>query len=599
MGGFKHIQQLIALSPMVRKRIRVGMIFGCLGGVSTVIGLGACAFAMGVLFTASATSADLGLPVSFWGWLVVGVLGLSGGFLARNVADVVTHDASYHLEVVIRQQLAETLARLPLGQVHHLGAGRIKKIMHDDVKGLHAAVADASPFVGVGISQPIAALLLLLLVQWKLFLVVCLVLPVIMLCMYFMTRDFATQRERYSQANENINAAVIEFVQGMPVVRTFDGDRVAFRRFSDKVDAFTQAVAQWLAASRRSSKLNSFFIAPLPTLLLIGVSAVPMLQLHWISVVDLLLALMIGTLPVQAVMPLMFLANLLNDAKAGAYRICQILAIPPLSETEKPQIPDRFDITFDDVSFFYDDGNRKPALSQINLQIPQGSICALVGASGSGKSTLARLIPRFYDVSKGAIRIGGIDIRNIDSRTLLQQISFVFQEPFLVNGSVADNIRLAKPDASDSEIEQAARAANAHNFIINELSEGYQTQVGERGGQLSGGQRQRITIARALLSKAPIVILDEATAYIDPENEVEIQEGLANLTRNKTVVVIAHRLSTITGVDQIVVLDQGAVVECGRHQQLLTQKGRYASIWAHYQASANWGLNQTKEQGAK
>lgn len=594
MKGFEPIQQLIGLSPTVRLRIRRGIVLGILGGLSTVIGLSCCAGAVGLLTTSPSV-----LPTTFWYWLIGGVLGLSGGFLARNLADVITHDASFHLEVVIRQRLADTLAHLPLGDVQRLGAGRLKKIMHDDVKGLHAAVADASPFVGVGVSQPLVALLILLLVQWKLFVVVCLMIPVIMLCMYMMTRDFSTQRERYSNANENINAAVIEFVQGMPVVRTFDGDRVAFKRFSDKVDDFTYAVARWLAASRRSSKANAVFIAPLPTLLLLGAIGIPMLNAGWVSLTDLLLALMIGTLPVQAVMPLMFLSNLLNDAKAAAYRICQILARPPLPEASAPHMPQQFDICFDAVSFSYQGPTRGAALTQVSLTIPAGSVCALVGTSGSGKSTLARLIPRFYDVSEGAIRIGGIDLRDMASSDLLQHVAFVFQEPFLVTGSVADNIRLAKPDATDEDVEAAAHAANAHSFIINELEDGYQTEVGERGGRLSGGQRQRITIARAMLSQAPIVILDEATAYIDPENEAEIQAGLANLTRDKTVLIIAHRLSTITDADQIVVLEKGRVIEKGRHQQLLEAHGRYARIWRHYEATTRWGLNGEMQGAAQ
>lgn len=593
MKGFELIQQLIRLSPTVRSRIRCGIALGVAGGLSTVAGLTCCAYAVGQL------AAGLPLPAVFWYWLVGGALGLCGGFMARNLADLITHDASFHLEVVIRKRLADTLAHLPLGEVQGLGAGRLKKVMHDDVKGLHAAVADASPFVGIGVSQPLAALLILLLVQWKLFIVVCLMMPVIMLCMYMMTRDFATQRERYSTASENINAAVIEFVQGMPVVRTFDGDRVAFRRFSDRVDDFTRAVAQWLAASRRSSKANAVFIAPLPTLLLLGLLGVPMLHAGMISLTDLLLALMIGTLPVQAVMPLMFLSNLLNDAKASAHRICQILARPPLPETQSPQAPQCFDIRFEHVSFSYAVQGRGTALTDVSLTIPQGTVCALVGISGSGKSTLARLIPRFYDVSQGAIRIGGIDLRDIASRTLLQQVAFVFQEPFLIKGSVADNIRLAKPDASDEDVERAARAANAHDFIINVLEDGYQTQVGERGGRLSGGQRQRITIARAMLSQAPIVILDEATAYIDPENEAEIQAGLAHLMRGRTVLIIAHRLSTITQADQIVVLESGRVVEQGRHHALLAKEGRYARILRHYDATQQWGVNGGRQGEAR
>lgn len=448
--------------------------------------------------------------------------------------------------------------------------------------------------MGLGVGQPLAAVVLLAWVQWKLLLVVILMFPIVAVCMMLMTRDHVRLRAQYNRASEEVNAAVIEFVQGMPVVRTFDSGRVAFRRFSRKVEAFSTAVAEWLEVSRRSGIANRILIAPLPTLMILAFFSVPLLWCGKITVGELVIALMVGTLPVQAVMPLMYLSNMLNDAKAGAHRIYDILTMAPLSEPDSAEYPESYDIQFEGVTFRYDD-NRQAALKNINLTIKEGETCALVGASGSGKTTLIRMIPRFYDVSDGTVRIGGIDVRNMDSRKLLQLVSIVFQEPFLVSGSVLDNIRLGNPHSSDKEVQAAAKMANAHEFIINELSNGYQTEVGELGCRLSGGQRQRVTIARAILSNAPIVILDEATAFTDPEGEMEIHQGLARLIKGRTVLIIAHRLATITGADKIVVMENGQVVEQGTHENLLMSGGHYTRLWTHYNQACCWGLRNRQE----
>ncbi|EBK2664776.1 ABC transporter ATP-binding protein [Salmonella enterica subsp. enterica] len=588
MKGFEKIEELVSLSPKVKYQIRFGMYLGAVAGVLTVMGLSCCAFAVTEIINSSINTA-------FWIWLIVGGIGLIFGYLARNRADLITHEASFDLEVTLRQHLADVLAKLPLGDVQILGAGRIKKIMHDDVKGLHAAVADASPFVGVGVSQPLAALLILLFVQWKLFLLVCLMFPFIWLCMTWMTRDHKEQRQRYNQANEQINAAVIEFVQGMPVVRTFDSERVAFRRFTQKVDAFTEALEKWIGSTKNASKANSIVISPLPTLLIIILCSPAMLSVGWISLRDLVLGLMVGTMPVQAIRPLMYLSNMLNDARAAAHRICDILAMTPLAEPVYPLNPVDGDIEFENVSFSYvTDSNTTQALKLINLKIPSKNFCAVVGASGSGKSTLARLIPRFWDVSAGMIRLGGTDIRNIDSRALLQQVAFVFQEPFLISGTIAENIRLARPDATDDEIIEAAHRACAHDFI-SALEQGYETEVGERGSRLSGGQRQRITLARALISHAKVVILDEPTAWVDPESEEAIQKAIDELSQERTIIIIAHRLTTITHADQIVVLEKGEVIGTGRHEELMISCGRYTKLWQSYQATHNWHLMQARK----
>ncbi len=588
-SGLATVRGLVALSPEVRTRLTGAMLLGVLGGVAGVAGYVCAAFAVGELFAAHPSGAVVAR------WAGGALAGLVTGFAARWGAEQLAHEASFQLEVVLRRALAGALARLPLGEVQRLGSGRIKKVMQDDVKALHNVLADALPFVGSGIAQPLAALIALGAVQWRLLLAVLLIVPVAGACLSLMSRDHAEQRARYNTANENVNAAVVELVQGMPVVRTFDDGQSTYRRFSGAVGEFTEAVAAWIAATRGSALLTRLFIVPLPTLLIVAAAGVPMLAAGWISVPDLLLGLLIGAMPIESVAPLMHLTNFINDSKAGAVRIAELLAMEPLPEPDHPREPQGAAIALEGVRFRYSADRGEPVLDGIDLDIPAGTVCALVGPSGSGKSTVARLIPRFYDVEQGSVRVGGLDVREISSEVLLRQVALVFQDPFLVAGTVAENIRLAQPGATDEEVRAAAEAAAAHEFIMGELPDGYQSQVGERGGRLSGGQRQRITIARAILSAAPVVILDEATAFADPETEAAIQDAIARLTRGRTVLIIAHRLSTIVDVDQIVVLDGGRIAERGRHADLVAAGGRYASLWARHEQASRWGLTTSKE----
>ncbi|WP_449061201.1 ABC transporter ATP-binding protein [Planomonospora algeriensis] len=576
----------------VRPRLVTAVAVAASAAVLGVAGFTLIALALRELLAADPDGATVTL-------LLTGALaGLLARFALRALSFRVSHLASFDLEVILRTRLAEHLGRVPLGEVQRLGSGAVKKVVQDDVRALHIAVADAVPLAGFGLAQPVAALVALAVLDWRLLLAVLALGPFVAVGMRLATKDYAQTRRRYDEANEAINAAVVEFVQGMPVVRTFDDGTVSFRRFAERVRDFSRATAAWQDSSRTAMIFSRIVMAPLPTLLVVLATGIWLTAAGEMFPAQLLGALVIGTLPVESVMPLMFLSHHINESKAGAARITAVLDIAPLPEPEHPLRPRDGSIRLRGVRFSYGSGgpDARPALDGVDLDVPAGTVCALVGASGSGKSTVARLIPRFWDVSEGEVLVGGVDVRRIPTEVLLRHVALVFQDPFLLADTVAENIRLARPEATDEQVRAAARAARAHDFIVNELPQGYDTPVGERGARLSGGQRQRVTIARALLSDAPVVILDEATAFADPENEAAIQDAIAELTRGRTVLVIAHRLSTVADADQIAVLDRGRIVERGTHRHLLEAGGRYARLWAHHERARDWGLNPTAKE---
>ncbi|MBF6209656.1 ABC transporter ATP-binding protein [Nocardia puris] len=568
----------------VRGRLGLALAVAGLGAVAGVIGYVGIALALWELLEADTDSGRVTR------WLAVAAVGVLARFGLRAWSFRASHMASFDLEQRLRTDIATHLARVPLGDVQRLGAGAVKKVVQDDVRGLHIAVADSVPLAGFSVAQPIAALIALGFVDWRLLLAVLAIFPLVMIGMQLSMRDYAEVRRRYDDANEAINAAVVEFVQGMPVVRTFDDGAGSFRRFVQRVREFTAATTAWQDSSRGAMIFANQVMAPLLTLALALPVGIWLISAGSMSPAQLIAVILLGTLPVESILPLIYLTNMINQSKAGAARIVDLLDIPALPEPTQPAVPADGSISFRGVEFAYAGADRA-ALDGLDLEIPSGAVCALVGASGSGKSTVARLIPRFWDVTAGQVLVGGVDVRQIPSEELLRHVTLVFQDPFLLADTVAENIRLARPSATDAEVEAAARAAQAHDFIVTNLPQGYDTPVGERGARLSGGQRQRITIARAMLADAPIVILDEATAFADPENEAAIQDAVAALTRGRTVVVIAHRLSTIVDADQIVVLDAGRVAERGTHAELLAAQGRYAGLWEHHQRARGWGLN--------
>jgi ATP-binding cassette, subfamily B, bacterial IrtA/YbtP len=513
-----------------------------------------------------------------------------------------SHFAAFQLEEILRQQLATHLATLPLGYVISTGSGAIKKIIQDDVKALHAFVADSTPLIARAYTAPLVTLLALLWTDWRMTLATLTLAPAAMVVMQLAMKDYAERRREYDDANQQINNTIIEFVQGMQVVRTFDDGITSFIRFRNALDSFTEKLKHWSESTATAGRIGYLLFQSLPTTLLTAVVGSWMFIQGWISLPIFLTFLLLAPNVIGSFMPLMMLSHHINASNAAARSIGTVLAEPPLPQPTHPKVPANATVTFDHVSFAYDALSKETAdrlaLDDVCFELLPGSVTALVGASGAGKSTIAKLLPRLWDVTEGSISIGGVDIREMTSDTLMSWVSFVFQDTFLIQDTLRENIRLGKPDATHTEVEAAAQAAQAHGFIL-EFPEGYDTIAGERGTRLSGGQRQRITIARAILQNNPIIVLDEATAFADPENEALIQTAIAALTQGKTLLIVAHRLSTIIDADCILVIDRGRVVERGSHKDLIAQLGYYAKLWNNHRQAQDWSLQVHLQETAR
>ncbi|MEM7799191.1 MAG: ABC transporter ATP-binding protein [Chloroflexota bacterium] len=529
-----------------------------------------------------------------WRYVAI-LLGLVvGGILLRVFSFSVSHLGAFKLEEILRTQLTDHLAKVPLGYVVTTGSGSLKKILMDDVKGLHAFVADSTPLLARGWSAPPIIIAIMFILDWRMALIALAIFPIGIIAMRFAFRDWGEGRAAYDAANEHMNATILEYVQGMQVVRTFDDGTSSFSRYSEALNHATDTMRDWAGRSRYGAFIARIIFGALPTMAILVPAGIWMLRADLIDLPTLLVFLLLAPTVAESVVPVIWLSQLIIMASAGAKRIGLLLQVPILEQAASPQKPQSGSVEFKNVTFTYATRS-EPALKDVSINMPQGSVTALVGPSGAGKSTVARLIPRFWDVDSGEIKVGGVNVRDIGTDDLMQHVSFVFQNPFLLHDTIFENIRLGKPNASEAEVYAAAKAAQAHDFIVSELPDGYQTKAGDRGTRLSGGQRQRITIARAILQNNPIVVLDEATAFADPENEAKIHAALAHLTAGKTLIVVAHRLSTIKDAHQIVVIDKGTVAEVGKHDELVTAGGIYAGLWAKFEEAQGWGIRKEDE----
>ncbi len=525
-----------------------------------------------------------------WAIVAVAGLGLVGYAAGLLAAGAVTHLADNKLQLIIRRRLVARLREVPLGWFTDRSSGQVKKAVQDDVATIHHLSAHALNDLVAAVVTPVLALGYLLWVDWRMTLVTLAGLPVMLAIYAVAMRGYQAKMVEYNRSLERVNASIVEFVQGIAVVKTFGQARRAHSRYLAATNAYADYFGDWARAMIRPTTVAEVFVSPPFVILSVLVGGTALVGAGAIEPIDVLPFLLLGVGLTAPLQKLQYGSNDLRMAREAAGRVSAVLAVPLLPVADRPVQPAGQGVGYDEVSFSYVDptGQSDLAVRQIGLVLRPGTVTALVGPSGSGKSTLARLLPRFYDTTAGAVRVGTTDVRDVAPAELYRRVGFVFQDVQLLAISIRDNIVLGREDVDDEQVVAAARAAQIHDRI-EALPRGYDSVVGD-DARLSGGEAQRVSIARALLADPPVLVLDEATAFTDPESEAAIQDALSELAVGRTVLVVAHRLSTITGVDQIVVLDAGVAAEHGRHEQLLAANGLYARLWAaHERATAPAG----------
>ena len=522
-----------------------------------------------VLLLAGETAFSAYLP-----WLAAAL----GGFLIRTVlyngALGISHKATFGILKTIRQKLLAKLPRLPLGTVMDTQSGKLKEIIVDQVDSMETTLAHLFPEMTANIVAPVLTVVYLFILDWRLALLSLAVFPVAFIFMMTVMGGYAKDYEGAVKATTEMSGTMIEYINGIEVIKAFNQGKASYQKLTDKVRANAQYYYNWMRRSQLGmSMAYAFFPAQMLTVLPFGW----LFYTHGTLTIETFVTVIILALGMAA--PIVAAFNFVDTLAQVGTTVSQVDEILKAEEQEHgSESVDLADhrIEVKNVSFGYHDD--KEILHGVTLSIPQNSMTALVGPSGSGKSTLAKLIAGFWDVKSGSITMGGHDLKEIPLRELYDQAAFVSQDNYLFDDTVRENIRMGRRDATDAEVEAAAHDAGCDSFI-GDLEKGFDTMVGGGGAHLSGGERQRIAIARAMLKNAPIIILDEATAYIDPENEAVIQKAVAKLVENKTVIVIAHRLSTITGADNIAVVKDGRIEAQGRHEELLCNCALYRGMW--------------------
>ena len=528
-------------------------------------------------------------------WCLVGAAGYLLRVACHGISTIMAHISAYTILEGIRLKIADRLMKAPLGEVMGRRIGYLKNIIMDKVEDLEPPLAHMIPELTSNLLLPVAIFIWMLVIDWRMGLAV-LISPVLaMIPMFFLMRNYNSQYAAYMEANNHVNSIIIEYVEGIEVVKAFNQSTSSYEKFVNAVQSFKEFTLAWFKSTWKSMNL---MMAIMPTTLL-GVLPVGLLLVQNGSISPAELAMGI-ILSLSIVGPLMKATTFINEAKSMEYAVeaaNELLNLPVLPDSGKIVSIPHNDIALKHVTFSYDGSEQNEVLHDVNLELPEGSFTALVGPSGGGKSTIARLIARFWDVTGGSITIGGKNVKELSIRQLSELVSFVTQDNFLFNCSLKENIRLGNPNATDEEVYAAAKAACCDEFIVR-LDKGYDTPAGDAGKRLSGGEKQRIAIARAILKNAPIVILDEATAFTDPQNEDKIQKSIMALSKGKTLLVIAHRLSTIQNADQIVVLKKGRIVDCGKQEELLKRCPLYADMWKAHIGAKNWSVSEKKEVAA-
>lgn len=525
-------------------------------------------------------------------WAVIGLLGMVFGYASLYAGGMLSHVAAFRILYSIRVKIAKHIGDLPLGFFNKNSAGKIKTVVEADAEKLEGFVAHHLPDMISAVVMFFAMAVAMFLLD-PLLAVACLI-PIIagyvaQFSMMMGKRAQASMVE-YFNAQEELSSSSLQYVKGMPSIKIFGQTVHSFRKFYADMVKYRDFCVEYSDSFQFGFVLFRVLLFSLGTFILpVGLFLLSGQPDNISFALTLLLFLVAAPGISTPVIKLNNLAGSMRMIMEGVSRIDKVLQETPVPEPKESRSPDNYDITFEDVCFSYD--GKREVLKNINFSAKQNEITALVGPSGSGKSTIAQLIPRFWDVDEGAICIGGVNVKDIAGEELMRILSFVFQDSFLFADTIYENIRIGRQDASRDEIIAAAKAARCHDFIVK-LPNGYDTKIGGGGVYLSGGEEQRVSVARAILKNAPVLVLDEATAYADPENEYQMQLALGELMKNKTVIIIAHRLTTIQNANQIIVLNKGEIENMGTHESLISGGGLYAKMWRAYTEASDWEISR-------
>ena len=532
---------------------------------------------------------DYQLVVRYSLWAVGTTL---GSLLCYFISGMLAHLAAFRVEVNMRHRAMRSLMNMPMGFFEGKSGGRMRKVIDENASETHAFIAHVLPDLMGSIVAPLVVLVMIFVFDYRLGIacIVPIILAILVIASMMDPRTNDFQR-RYLLALEEMSEEAVEYVRGIPVVKVFQQTIYSFKRFHQSIISYRDLFTRYTGRLRARMILYQMFIHAIPYVLIpTAILIVRHDGDYSQTIADTLLYLLLAPVLTTSIMKVMNLQYTLFNAGEAITRVEALTQSgTPLEEPEDSSIPQHFDLHFEGVSFRYP-GATSDALQDISFHVPEGKIYALVGPSGSGKTTIARLVPRFWDPTAGGVFIGGIDVKNIAKTELMREVSFAFQDARLFKTTLRENIIYGSPHASEADIARVIRLSQCEE-IVQRLPQGLMTPIGgEHGIYLSGGEQQRIALARALLKDAPIVVLDEATAFADPENEHLIQRALSELMRGKTALMIAHRLTSIRHVDCILVLDHGRIVERGTHDELLAQGGLYSQMWEEYQQAISWNI---------
>ena len=529
--------------------------------------------------------------IPHYGWMAVLFAALA--YLIYVGALLCSHLSAFRVATNLRLAVTEQLARLPLGFTERFGSGKLRKIIQESTGAAETYLAHQLPDQASAMATPVGLLVLLFVFDWRLGLLSLVPVFLGFAIMTAMTgKRMAEKMRQYNNALAAMSGEAVEYVRGIPVVKTFGQSVFSFKKFKATIDEYEKWVIAYTKELRLPMMLYTAAINGVFAFLIAGSLLLTRNGVTPEFLLNLLFYIIITPVIALTLTKVMYMSESKLIVADALQRIDSVLDAAPVPVSEKAAHPADSGVTLENVSFSYD--GKTDVIKGVSLEVRPGQTVALVGPSGGGKSTLASLVCRFFDVCGGSIRIGGADVRDIPKEELMDTVSFVFQNSRLLKGTILDNVKLGRPDASEAEVLSALRAAQCMD-IIEKLPEGIHTVIGTKGVYLSGGEQQRIAIARAMLKNAPILILDEATAFADPDNEAKVQAAFAELAKGKTVIMIAHRLSTVVNADCIYVVRDGQIAEAGTKDELCAQNGLFAQMWRDYQSSVQWKVAKEGE----